>query len=675
MNGSSSSSASHAFLTDGTYVIHGRVTDLQGASTDYYVSVIVNEVAPTLTYSAATPTTISQGSNFVLNLSASDPGSEVLDHWTIDWGDGTVVALSGAASAVGHAYVTAGTFTPIITGTGEAGTITATAPAVAVHVQDVSPVVTTASLGGAASLVIGSTLNRDVSFFDPGTLETWSALINYGDGSPVVKLSNLSSPQFHLYHVYDNVIANYSAQVTVTGSAGGVGNATLPVSIPNLAGLSAPLGSRYALVGAPGAQTLDVSSGAVTALGDLSSFYNNLTVTIETGATITFNSSQNLANLTLNGGSASISSASRYTVNLHTLAITSSSLFDIASSFLYIDNTYSNIAAGGTQASANGTPYTTIHQYVSNVYNLNGSPNPGQLGDYAGRGGIGSSTAKASYAGGAIGNVSLISYDGAQQDGLNPLGIGGLVIGPNAASGNGTGIPLGKTLIRATATGDLNGDNVVDDFDITLFSAYGLYKGDSTGPHTNLGPQVGDFNLDGVVDDTDILILSAAGNYNLPRTAPSSRGSKVAPGVAIAPSPSAVVVGVSSIDPTTPVASLTLARANAVSTSGAPAGSVANMPAKPPMARESLAAHPFSSSLKVTAAELPNEIFTARLRIRAKARPQLSATPTDEILSIRNPFAGGESSPRRLFSLADNKSVLNPAVSILFGTQPPASAS
>lgn len=66
---------------------------------------------------------------------------------------------------------------------------------------------------------------------------------------------------------------------------------------------------------------------------------------------------------------------------------------------------------------------------------------------------------------------------------------------------------MGKILVRPTLSFDLNGDGVVDDYDISIFNAYGLYN---TTTQTDLGWQAEDLNGDRLFDDTDILILNAA---------------------------------------------------------------------------------------------------------------------------------------------------------------------
>tara|TARA_E500000305_G_scaffold36763_3_gene28012 strand:+ start:86 stop:17857 length:17772 start_codon:yes stop_codon:yes gene_type:complete len=64
--------------------------------------VSVLNVAPTLTISGNA--TVDEGATYTLNLSASDPGTDTITEWSIDWGDGNVETVSGNPSTVTHDY-------------------------------------------------------------------------------------------------------------------------------------------------------------------------------------------------------------------------------------------------------------------------------------------------------------------------------------------------------------------------------------------------------------------------------------------------------------------------------------------------------------------------------------------------------------------------------------------
>ncbi len=248
--------------------------------------------------------------------------------------------------------------------------------------------------------------------------------------------------------------------------------------------------------GSGGADSINLTGGTYKIDADTPTGTPNVSVTVGPTAVATFDTDQHLANLTLDGGSASLSSV-RHSMTLNGLSIVSGGLLDIANSFLYINNT--------------ALPLATVKSYLDAAYNLNGPANPNTplAGDYAGLSGITSSLAKTSYADDLV--IGIGFYDGALQDPINPDSVGQL-LGPDSDSGHGTGIPLNQILIRPTLTGDLNGDGVVNAYDVSLFNSYGLFNSDPT----PLGWQAGDLNGDGLVNAKDVTIFNTVGNFNQP---------------------------------------------------------------------------------------------------------------------------------------------------------------
>jgi hypothetical protein len=87
-------------------------------------------------------------------------------------------------------------------------------------------------LGGNASINEGSTFTRTGSFSDPDA-DSWTASVDYGDGSAVESLA-LNSKTFTLSHVYrDN--NTYNVTVTVNDNAGGIASGSLNVVVGNVA--------------------------------------------------------------------------------------------------------------------------------------------------------------------------------------------------------------------------------------------------------------------------------------------------------------------------------------------------------------------------------------------------------------------------------------------------------
>ncbi len=287
--------------------------------------------------------------------------------------------------------------------------------------------------------------------------------------------------------------------------------------------------------GTGGNDSINFTGGSYTIDADTLTGAPNVSVTVGPTAIANFATDQHLASLTLNGGVANLSTA-RHSMVVNALAITNNGLLDIANSFLYLNNT--------------ATSFATVKTYLDAAYNLYGlgNLNAPYAGDYKGVTGITSSVAKASYATDEVNGLGY--YNGAQQDPTNPDTVG-QIYGPDSNSGHGTGIPLSQILIRPTLTGDLNGDGVVNSYDVGLFNTYGLFN---TGP-TPLGWQAGDLNGDGVVDSKDVTIFNTVGNFNN-----GSYPSAALPSVpAVRPAKAAAVGGVVSGVAPVPVVSSFLA--------------------------------------------------------------------------------------------------------------------
>ena len=104
-----------------SYTIGLRVTDDRAQFDTTTTTLVVNNVAPTLTTTGAA--TVGDGGLYTLNLSAVDPGNDTITGWTINWGDGTIDAIAGNPAAVNHAYSGAGfTYNILASASDEDGT-------------------------------------------------------------------------------------------------------------------------------------------------------------------------------------------------------------------------------------------------------------------------------------------------------------------------------------------------------------------------------------------------------------------------------------------------------------------------------------------------------------------------------------------------------------------------
>jgi predicted extracellular nuclease len=173
---------------------------------------------------AGGPYTVNEGSSVTLTATGTDPENGPLTYaWDLD-NNGT---FESPGQSVDFAGVDGpATFTVNVRVTDNGG-LTAVASTI-VTVNNVAPVV---NAGPDAIVLEGSTFTRSGSFTDPGA-DTWTATVDYGDGSGVQPLL-LNDKTFVLSHVYANE-GIYTVVVTVTDDDGGVGTDTVTVVVPKL---------------------------------------------------------------------------------------------------------------------------------------------------------------------------------------------------------------------------------------------------------------------------------------------------------------------------------------------------------------------------------------------------------------------------------------------------------
>ncbi|MBP6853603.1 MAG: hypothetical protein KA164_18545, partial [Rhodoferax sp.] len=100
----------------------------------------VDNVVPTLQVTGA-PTVVG-GAPYVVGLAATDPGADTLSQWSVDWGDGTIDVLPGAATQASHVFAaTGGAFNVLATATDE-DTSTSASPLVVTVANDQLDVLT-----------------------------------------------------------------------------------------------------------------------------------------------------------------------------------------------------------------------------------------------------------------------------------------------------------------------------------------------------------------------------------------------------------------------------------------------------------------------------------------------------------------------------------------------------
>ena len=217
--------------------------------------VSLNE-APTV--DAGPDATVNEGTTFTRSGSFTDP--DIGDSWTatVDYGDGSgVQALTpdGQTFTLSHAYADDGLHEVTVTVTdseGESGSDTFT-----VTVLNVAPTVAIETV--PQTLYKHEEMNLLAAFDDPGTADTWTALIDWGDGNTatgVMDPVNGTVTGSHAYTVSGSFVVTVS--VSVMNDNGGIGVATLQVTVLDTLAAFGDLLSKV--------ESLDLSIGVESSL-------------------------------------------------------------------------------------------------------------------------------------------------------------------------------------------------------------------------------------------------------------------------------------------------------------------------------------------------------------------------------------------------------------------------
>jgi hypothetical protein len=185
------------------------------------VQIVINNASPTLVISGAD--SVNEGSPYTLDLAVSDSGTDTIDHWTVNWGDGNVETVSGNPSSVSHTYADGpNTYTISATATDEDGTHSANT--ISVSANNIAPMLT---LSGGDSVAEGSLYTLDLAASDPGadTIDHWT--VNWGDGNVETVSGNPSSAT----HSYADGPNTYTISATATDEDGTYSANTVRVTV------------------------------------------------------------------------------------------------------------------------------------------------------------------------------------------------------------------------------------------------------------------------------------------------------------------------------------------------------------------------------------------------------------------------------------------------------------
>ena len=96
-----------------------------------------------------------------------------------------------------------------------------------ISVVNVAPAI---SAGGDGSAIVGSAFTRAGSFSDPGTADSWTATVTYGDGTGDQPVTLNPDKTFTLSHTYATS-GTFPVTVKVTDAGKDTGSATFNVNV------------------------------------------------------------------------------------------------------------------------------------------------------------------------------------------------------------------------------------------------------------------------------------------------------------------------------------------------------------------------------------------------------------------------------------------------------------
>lgn len=218
-------SGSHSYATSGSHTITLTITDNDGDSGSKTSQIVVN-TPPTA--NANGPYSVSEGSTVLLSGTATDADGDTLTYsWDLNndgiydtTGASTVYSAADGPNIKQAVFMACDTHSACISSTAT------------INIANVAPTVSSLTIS-PSSLQQGEVASATTNFTDPGTIDTHTANIDWGDGSAaqngVVTESNGSGSVSgtHTYSTY----GNYTITVAVTDKDGEIGTKTAQVFV------------------------------------------------------------------------------------------------------------------------------------------------------------------------------------------------------------------------------------------------------------------------------------------------------------------------------------------------------------------------------------------------------------------------------------------------------------
>ena len=257
---SSFTTSPHTYVNAGDFTVTATVADNAGASATATSSVSVHQANQAPSIASLNLTTGAEGGSSSLALTFADTDAADTHTVSVAWGDGATSDSGTLASTVttfgaSHVYADTGTYSVVVTLADSAShTVTASA---SVSPTNVAPVVGTLSLS-PTSVVDHQMLTVSGTFTDPGTADTFTLTMDWGDGTSSSQSLAAGTRSFSDSHAY-----NAAGPVTIKATVADhdLGKSSSSVDLVVLASNHAPadLTVQATAVLEGGSSTLSVS--------------------------------------------------------------------------------------------------------------------------------------------------------------------------------------------------------------------------------------------------------------------------------------------------------------------------------------------------------------------------------------------------------------------------------
>ena len=229
---SSFTTSAHAYATAGDFTVTATVADNAGASATATATVSVHAANQAPSIVSFGVTAGSEGGTSSLSLVFADADAADTHTVTVTWGDGSSSGPANLAAGVTtfdttHVYADTGTYSVGLTLADNANhTVTATA---SVSPANVAPVVGSLSLS-PSSVVDHQTLTVSGTFTDPGTADTFTLTLDWGDGSSSSQSLAAGTRSFSDTHAY-NAAGPVTIKATVADRDLGKGSSSVDLVV------------------------------------------------------------------------------------------------------------------------------------------------------------------------------------------------------------------------------------------------------------------------------------------------------------------------------------------------------------------------------------------------------------------------------------------------------------